>query len=46
MSAEEVVAESLRGLDEASTFVIPGWRYKAATFLLKHAAYRAARRGA
>lgn len=37
MSAEEVVAESLRGLDEGKLFVIPGWRYKAATFLLKHA---------
>jgi uncharacterized protein len=36
MSAEEVVAESLRGLDQGKTFVIPGWRYKAATFLLKH----------
>ncbi len=36
MSAEEVVAESLRGLEQGKTFVIPGWRYKAATFLLKH----------
>jgi len=36
MSAEEVVAESLRGLDRGKTFVIPGWRYKAATFLLKY----------
>ena len=36
MSAEEVVAESLRGLDRGKTFVIPGWRYKAATLLLKH----------
>ena len=36
MSAEEVVAASLRGLDSGKLFVIPGWRYKAATFLLKH----------
>ncbi|HLG99748.1 MAG TPA: SDR family oxidoreductase [Bryobacteraceae bacterium] len=36
MSAEEVVAASLHGLDRGQTFVIPGWRYKAATFLLKH----------
>ena len=36
MSAEEVVAASLRGLEQGKTFVIPGWRYKAATFLLKH----------
>ena len=36
MSTEEVVAESLRGLDQGKTFVIPGWRYKAATFLLKY----------
>lgn len=36
MSAEEVVAASLRGLEQGQTFVIPGWRYKAATFLLKH----------
>jgi short-subunit dehydrogenase len=45
MSAEEVVAESLRGLERGKTFVIPGWRYKAATFLLKHAP-RAILRGA
>jgi len=36
MSAEEVVGESLRGLDRGKTFIIPGWRYKAATLLLKH----------
>ncbi len=36
MSAEEVAAASLRGLDQGKIFVIPGWRYKAATFLLKH----------
>jgi uncharacterized protein len=45
MSAEEVVAESLRGLDRGKTFVIPGWRYKAATFLFKYAP-RAILRGA
>jgi uncharacterized protein len=45
MSAEEVVAESLRGLERGKTFVIPGWRYKAATFLLKHTP-RAILRGA
>lgn len=37
MSAEEVVAASLRGLDRGDTFVIPGWRYKAAAFLLRNA---------
>jgi len=37
ISAEDVVNESLRGLDRGKLFVIPGWRYKAATFLLKHA---------
>jgi short-subunit dehydrogenase len=36
MSAEEVVAISLRGLEHGTTFVIPGWRYKAAAFVLKH----------
>jgi len=36
ISAEEVVSESLRGLDRGKIFVIPGWRYKAATFLLKY----------
>ena len=36
MSAEEVVAESLRGLERGRTFVIPRWKYKAATFALKH----------
>ncbi|MGD0437608.1 MAG: SDR family oxidoreductase [Bryobacteraceae bacterium] len=36
MSAEEVVAESLRGLERGRTFVIPGWKYKAAVFALKH----------
>jgi len=37
INSEDVVAESLRGLDRGKLFVIPGWRYKAATFLLKHA---------
>jgi short-subunit dehydrogenase len=37
MSAEEVVAASLRGLDRGATFVIPGWRYKAAALLLRNA---------
>lgn len=36
MSAEEVVAASLEGLERGKTFVVPGLRYKAATFLLKH----------
>jgi uncharacterized protein len=36
MSAEDVVAESLRGLERGRTFVIPGWKYKAAAFVLKH----------
>jgi short-subunit dehydrogenase len=28
MRAEDVVRESLRGLDQGSLFVIPGWRYR------------------
>jgi short-subunit dehydrogenase len=36
ISAEDVVTESLRGLDRGTVFVIPGWRYKAAVFLLRH----------
>ena len=36
ISAEDVVRESLRGLDRGKLFVIPGWRYKAATLLLKY----------
>jgi uncharacterized protein len=36
ISAEDVVNESLRGLDRGKLFVIPGWRYKAATILLKY----------
>ena len=35
MSAEDVVADSLRGLDSGKIFVIPGWRYKLAVFLMK-----------
>ena len=27
MRAEDVVAESLRGLERGQTFVIPGWQY-------------------
>jgi uncharacterized protein len=38
LKAEDVIAESLRGLDKGKLFVVPGWRYKfvamvAATFL-------------
>ena len=36
MSAEDVVADSLRGLEQGKLFVVPGWRYKVATFMLKH----------
>ena len=36
MSAEKVVAYSLRGLERGRTFVVPGWKYKAAVFVLKH----------
>jgi short-subunit dehydrogenase len=34
-TAEEVVADSLRGLDAGKVFVIPGWRYKLAVFFMK-----------
>jgi uncharacterized protein len=37
MSAEEVVAESLAGLDRGKLVVVPGWRYRLLAFLLKHA---------
>jgi short-subunit dehydrogenase len=37
ISTEDVVNESLGGLDRGKLFVIPGWRYKAATILLKFA---------
>ena len=36
MTAEQVVAESLRGLDRGRTFVVPGWPYKGFVFLMKH----------
>lgn len=36
MTAEEVVAESLRGFDEGRVFVIPGWRYRLLVFFMKH----------
>jgi len=36
MSGADVVAASLDGLDRGELFVIPGWRYKLAVFLLKH----------
>jgi short-subunit dehydrogenase len=36
MRAEEVVAESLAGLDRGKTVVIPGGLYKAAAFMMKH----------
>jgi len=35
MTAEFVVAESLRGFDEGKLIVIPGWRYKALTMLIR-----------
>jgi short-subunit dehydrogenase len=36
MRAEDVVAESLKGLDRGKTVVIPGALYKAAVFFMKH----------
>ena len=36
MTAEEVVAESLRGLDGGRMFVIPGWRYRLLVFFMRH----------
>jgi hypothetical protein len=36
MRAEDVVAESMRGLERGQTIVVPGWRYKAAVLLMKH----------
>jgi len=36
MRAEDVVAESLRGLERGQTVVVPGWKYKAAVLLMKH----------
>jgi short-subunit dehydrogenase len=37
MSAEEVVSASMTGLDRGQLVVVPGWRYKFAVFLMKHA---------
>jgi uncharacterized protein len=36
MRAEDVVAESLRGLERGKTVVIPGRLYRAAVFMMKH----------
>jgi short-subunit dehydrogenase len=36
MRAEDVVAESIRGLERGQTVVVPGWKYKAAVLLMKH----------
>jgi short-subunit dehydrogenase len=36
MRAEDVVAESMRGLERGQTVVVPGWKYKAAVLLMKH----------
>jgi short-subunit dehydrogenase len=36
MRAEDVVAESLRGLDRGKIFVVPGRIYKVGVFLMKH----------
>src|SRR5580700_2584148 len=35
MTADFVVAESLRGFDEGKLFVIPGWRYKLIVMFMK-----------
>ena len=37
MSAEEVVAASLAGLERGTLVVAPGWRYKSAVFLMQRA---------
>jgi hypothetical protein len=37
MRAEDVVAESLRGLERGKTFVIPGRIYRVGVFFMKHA---------
>ena len=37
MTAEDVVADSLKGLDQGELFVIPGWRYRLLVFFMKHA---------
>jgi hypothetical protein len=36
MTAEDVVSESLRGLDRGKLFVVPGWRYRILVFFMKH----------
>jgi short-subunit dehydrogenase len=36
MRAEDVVAESMRGLERGQTVVVPGWKYKAAVLLMKY----------
>jgi len=36
MAAEDVVSDSLRGLDQGKVFVIPGWRYRLLVFFMKH----------
>ncbi len=36
MTAEQVVLESLRGLDRNKLFVIPGWQYRFAAFFMKN----------
>jgi uncharacterized protein len=37
MSAEEVVAAALAGLEHETLVVVPGWRYKLVVFVMKHA---------
>jgi uncharacterized protein len=36
LTAEQVVLESLRGLDQNQLFVIPGWRYRLVVGFMKH----------
>jgi short-subunit dehydrogenase len=36
MTADEVVEESLRELESGKLFVVPGWRYRALVFAMKH----------
>jgi short-subunit dehydrogenase len=40
MTADSVVAESLRGLDRGRLFVVPGWRYKLLTSVMAHLPWR------
>jgi short-subunit dehydrogenase len=37
MGADELVAASLDGLERGTLVVVPGWRYKLAVFLMRHA---------